>query len=168
MIYKDIKDFHTQNKYYVKVSPGKDGLSCAVKFPDNIIHDVVRNFSLLYEIEPENNILRKHLIIQKHVEKTELEVYKFMARVLVIQDILILTSALEISLELILIDNPEIKDLAEIFDLDLTLGEQNKERRLFGELGGVLTNRVKTSLLDDEDIGSCYQLMLDVFDRGGL
>ena len=169
MKYTNIHDFHVKNGYYVRVIPEQSKQSCSVVFPNNLLENNKYDISILYEIDQDEKTITKYLTIQHRVEKTVVHADKYVMRTLIVEDIIIITSALKIALEFIIMDNnADVTEVTEAFDVDLTEQETIYEKTLFEELVSVLTSNVKTSLLEDEVLAKGYQQMITCFEEGGL
>ena len=156
-----IKQFHKQHGYYVRVAPIAGLNGCTVRFPNNTVLKTP-TFDKTYILYDHPYSIELFVIIDKKkvVNKT-IDVTSSNIRLLVLQDIFLQTHKLNMSKDLIVVEESN-SNLFDMLEVSQTKEEKKVEAQLCVKFRELLAGNVVTSDIEG------YEQVLSCFESGGL
>lgn len=169
---KDLKLFHYNNGYYIKVIKLPHSIGCSVEFPKNLLLDK-EHYSKIYIIDEKRSVIEIHNLNNLKNEYKEVSAPIYATRILIAEDIVVSGQALNMTTDLILVfeDDHFRYDLGlfDILDVKLTKEEEEKEKLLCNIFSKILTNQSWEDVdLEDEEVLDVCDLIVTCFENGGL
>lgn len=155
----EIIQLHIKNKYYIDVHKQDNG--CIVKTPANIFTEPQFNAeTTVYKIE--NNILS--------VNNYDYVVPNYCIRTLILVDILLKLTKLEIPLKLLLFfDGLQQKNsLLELISVPGDAEDKRKDILMFHNLSAIMLSEFDIDDARKLDIEQGYSLILQICEKGGI
>jgi hypothetical protein len=155
----NVKELHVKNKYYISINPLPKFHGCTVEFPENVFKNRER-INKIYLLD-EDCLIEYYLIAQGKKIADKIQAQNSNVRLLVVQDIILTAFALEISKELMVVEDSN-KNLFDLLKIPQTKEEADAEVSLCVEFRKLLAGDVPNSSIDGFDQLFYY------FEKGGF
>ena len=154
----NVIQFHIDHKCYVRIKPLNKEIGCIVSFPKNKLKDIKEN-TITYILDKNTYQIEVYSI--HNVKPKIIQANKINIRLLVVEDIILKTFALDLNKDLIIVDDK--KKLFEVLSINIDNEDLKKEQFLCKKFRSLLSGEVD----DLEDVEG-YQQLVNVFENGGF
>lgn len=156
---QELLQFHIDHNYYINIQAVPNTIGCIVNFPPNLfLHKPeIKRLYLINEDLAYIDIY--HTEHNKTISKN-IKIEKFGIRLLILEDVSLITVKMGMSTKLIL------GNLFTILKINMTKEELELEKNLCIKFRELLIGKENVCVI--EELNNCYRKVLECFENGGL